>query len=366
MSRTIAILGVGLIGASIAVALRQDSINRIIGFDLYREQLDKAINKGILHAGTTDLQTAVRDADFIFLSAPVEYIHQLIDDLAELDLKSGVIVTDVGSTKLEIVKKGQSLGKKGITFIGGHPMAGSHKSGVDAANVRLYENAFYVLTPTEETKQSEVEKLQHLLQPLHAKVITLKADEHDEIVGAISHFPHIIAALLVNQVSKYNGEQPWYHRLAAGGFRDITRIASSNPKLWRDIILSNTEYLLEIAKDWQRDFAQIVHALEQQDSTEIEAFFRDAREFRDSIPEKQPGAIPPLYDLYVDIPDHPGEIGKITTLLGSKNISISNLQIRETREDLFGALRISFSNQRGLEKGIELLQYFDYNVYQRE
>ncbi|AIG26250.1 prephenate dehydrogenase [Brevibacillus laterosporus] len=366
MNRTIAILGVGLIGASIGLALRQNPLNRIVGFDLHQEQLDKAIDKGVIHSGSTDLQLAVQEADIIFIAAPVEQIHHLMRSVAQLRLKEGTIITDVGSTKYQVVQSARILREKGVTFIGGHPMAGSHKSGVEAGNERLFENAFYVLTPDEETPFEQVELLQEVLEPLRAKVIVLQPDEHDEIVGAISHFPHLIAALLVNQVSKYNTQKPWYHRLAAGGFRDITRIASSNPKLWRDVLLSNKTYLLQIARDWQEDFTAIIHALEQEDANEIESFFQDAREFRDSIPERRPGAIPALHDLYMDIPDHPGEIGRITTLLGSKEISITNIQIRETREDEYGALRISFRNETELAKGIELLGYFDYNVYRRD
>ncbi|UFJ42768.1 prephenate dehydrogenase [Brevibacillus humidisoli] len=366
MKTTIAVLGVGLIGGSLSLALKSNSDHRLIGFDVREDYLDKALTRGIIHAGTTDLQTAVREADFIFLAAPVQQLYPLIDHLAELQLKAGAIVSDVGSTKQKIVQYGKRLSEKQITFIGGHPMAGSHKSGVEAANERLFENAYYVLTPTDDAAQADVDRLSSVLAATRAKVIVLDPVEHDRIVGAVSHFPHIIAAALVNQVSGFNETNSWYQRLAAGGFRDITRIASSNPQLWRDILLNNREHLLEISRNWRDGLDQVMHLVAQEDAQGIEQFFSSARDFREQLPERRKGAMEPLYDLYLDIPDHPGEIGRITTLLGAKQISITNIRIMENREDIMGVLRITFRSQEELEKGEELLRYFDYNVYRRD
>ncbi len=363
MKTTIAVLGVGLIGGSLAYALKANTAHRLIGFDVRAEYIDKALNRGLIHAGTTDLQTAVREADYIFLAAPVEQIYTLIDRLAELQLKPGTIVSDVGSTKEKIVQYGKRLMDKQLTFIGGHPMAGSHKSGVEAANERLFENAYYVLTPSDDVAEADVQRLSQLLAATRAKVIVLDPAEHDRIVGAVSHFPHIIAAALVNQVRAYNRDNGWYQRLAAGGFRDITRIASSNPQLWRDILLNNRDHLLEIARQWRDGLDQVMEAVAARDGQQIERFFSQARDFREQLPERHKGAIEPLYDLYVDIPDHPGEIGRITTLLGAKQINITNIRILESREDIMGVLRITFRNQEELEKGEELLRFFDYNVY---
>ncbi|MBO8162990.1 MAG: prephenate dehydrogenase [Brevibacillus sp.] len=366
MKTTIAVLGVGLIGGSLALALKSDARHRLIGYDVREEYLDKALNKGILHAGTTDLQTAVREADFIFLAAPVEQIYPLIDQLAVVELKAGAIVSDVGSTKQKIVRYGKRLADKQVTFIGGHPMAGSHKSGVEAANERLFENAYYVLTPTEEVSRADVDRLTAVLAATRAKVIELDPAEHDRIVGAVSHFPHIIAAALVNLVSAYNEQNGWYQLLAAGGFRDITRIASSNPRLWRDILLNNRDYLLDIAEQWRSGLDRVMQLVADGNEEGIEQFFQTARDFREQLPERRKGAMQPLYDLYLDIPDHPGEIGRITTLLGAKQISITNIRIMESREDIMGVLRITFRNEEELEKGEELLRFFEYNVYRRD
>lgn len=212
----------------------------------------------------------------------------------------------------------------------------------------------------------KVSRLPQLLELTHAKIVVMDPAEHDRVVGAVSHFPHILAAVLVNQVAQYDQANDWHRRLAAGGFRDITRIASSNPRMWRDILLNNRESLLQIAADWRDALDQIMDLVESGERDQIEQFFKEARDFRDGLPERQKGALPPLYDLYIDIPDHPGEIGKITTLLGAKEINITNIQIRETREDMLGVLRITFRNQTEMEKGEEMLRYFGYAVFNRD
>ncbi|GEB32735.1 prephenate dehydrogenase [Brevibacillus parabrevis] len=362
---TITVIGVGLIGGSIALSMRRDPNIRVVGYDVRQEPLDKALTLGVIHAGTTDLQTAVREANVIFLAAPVEQIVATLRLLQDMELQPDVIVTDVGSTKSGIVRQAVEVIPPHVTFIGGHPMAGSHKSGVEAASDRLLENAYYVLTPAPGTAAEKVERLTELLSLTRAKVVQMDADSHDQVVGAVSHFPHVLASALVNLVAGYDEENAWHARLAAGGFRDITRIASSNPRMWRDVLLQNREHIVKIAKDWAKALEDVVELVEEGDPDGIERFFQTARDFRDGLPERKTGALPPLNDLYIDIPDHPGEIGRITTLLGAKQINITNLQIRETREDIYGALRITFHSQEEMEKGEELLRFFDYNVYRR-
>lgn len=363
MKTTISVIGVGLIGGSIALSLKKAPDVRIVGYDVRQDYLDKALTLGVIHAGTTDLQTAVREANVIVLAVPVEQIYGLLDQLANLSLQKGAILTDVGSTKSGIVTYARERIPAHVYFIGGHPMAGSHKSGVEAATDILFENAYYVLTPSPGTPEEPVARLTQLLSHTNAKIVHMNPDEHDQVVGAVSHFPHILAAALVNQVADYNQENEWHQRLAAGGFRDITRIASSNPRMWRDILLNNREHLLKIAADWRAALDDIMQLVEQADKESIEQFFKRARDFREGLPERQKGALPPLYDLYIDIPDNPGEISRITTLLGAKQINITNIQILEAREDMLGVLRITFRSQHEMEKGEELLRYFDYNVY---
>lgn len=363
--KKIAVLGVGLIGGSLALSLKNENIE-IVGFDIDAQNLQTALQLGVLDRGTDHLAEAVQDADFIFLCSPVGKLFELVSFLRYTPLKEGAVISDTGSTKSSIVEWTQGFQKRKVHFIGGHPMAGSHKSGVEAAHNRLFENAYYVLTPDPTVPEAAVTALRELLKPTKANIVVLDPEEHDQIVGAISHFPHIIAAALVNQVGRYSENTPWYNRLAAGGFRDITRIASSNPHMWRDILIHNRKVMLSLAEDWKKVLDEIISFVKESDGQAIEEFFRNARDFRNQLPERTKGAIAPLYDLYVDVPDHPGVIGKITTLLGVKEISITNIRILEIREDIMGVLLITFRNDDDLEKAREALTKEGYRVYSRE
>lgn len=362
----VAVLGVGLIGGSLALSLKHNENIHITGFDVNEDNLQLAVSLGVIDRGTDHLAEAVAQADYIFLSAPVEKLHELISFLRYTPLKQGAVICDTGSTKKTVLDMAKGLEKKDVYFLGGHPMAGSHNSGVEAANDRLFENAFFVLTPPENTPEDVVEKVKSLLAPTRAKMVVMKPDFHDQVVGAISHFPHVIASSLVNLVAGYNGDTDWYRQMAAGGFRDITRIASSHPKMWRDILINNRKVLLDIYKDWQKTLDQLMVYIEQADGDGIEEFFASARAFRNQIPEKQQGAIPPYYALYVDIPDTPGIIGKVTTLLGQHEISITNIRILEIREDIPGVLRISFRSLEEMNQASDTLKEAGYKVFLRE
>jgi prephenate dehydrogenase len=366
----IAIIGVGLIGGSISLCIKKQFGEEVFvkAFDQNASQLHLAESLGVIDQGSSTLEEAIEEADVIFLCTPVQVLSELLHKvMCSPQLKSGAVVTDVGSTKEEIVRVSQqsAASSKGV-FIGGHPMAGSHKSGVEAANERLFENAYYVLTPAPDKDITKLEFLKNLLSATQANVIEMSPQEHDQIVGAISHFPHLMASSLVEHVNQYNEENGWYLRLAAGGFRDITRIASSNPRMWRDITLSNKNHLLAQMKDWQLRMGQVIEMIDSADGEQIEEFFAHAKQVRDGLPDKKKGAIPSFYDLYVDIPDHPGVIGQITTLLGEKRISITNIRILETREDIMGALRLTFRHEEDLEKAREYISKANYAVYRRE
>ncbi|MDQ0337644.1 prephenate dehydrogenase [Caldalkalibacillus uzonensis] len=368
--KRIAIIGIGLIGGSIALSIKKHDPNEVFiqAYDLKESQLQLARALGVIDHGTTDLDKAVAGADVVFICTPVQSVCHLLEPiLLSPALKEDAIVTDVGSTKMKIVQRAQELSarSKGV-FIGGHPMAGSHKSGVEAATERLFENAYYVLTPSEETEDAYTQRLKALLASTRAKVVEMKPDEHDRVVGAISHFPHVIASALVEHVYQYQQESEWYLRLAAGGFRDITRIASSNPKMWRDIVLSNHSFIVQQMKDWLKQMEHVLDMIDSGDEERIEHFFRHAKEVRDGLPDTKRGAIPSFYDLYVDIPDHPGVIGQVTTLLGIHQISITNIAILETREDIMGVLRLTFRHECDLEKAEKVLRDANFPVYRRD
>ncbi|MFS8611137.1 MAG: prephenate dehydrogenase [Planifilum fulgidum] len=359
-----AVLGVGLIGGSLALCLKERTNCRVFGYDHSQETLDWAVAAGVIDEGSRRLEEAVKDAEFIFLAVPVGTIPELLSRLERQPLSPGCIISDVGSTKGKLVRWFEEFRKQEVTYIGGHPMAGSHRSGVEAAHSLLFENAYYILTPSPETPLSEVQKLSSLLQQAtKAKMVIMDPHHHDRLVGAISHLPHIIAAGLVNQVGRYNEENEWFHRLAAGGFRDLTRIAASHPVMWRDILMSNRGELLRLMEDWLSVMEEVRDAIERGDAEEIENFFRRARFLRQQLPERKKDMLLPSFECYVDVPDQPGVIGWVAMLLGNEGINLSNIGIMENREDAAGVLRLVFQKEEDLKRAIRILSDAGYRVF---
>lgn len=340
------IIGLGLIGGSLSLCIKKSHPNAtIIGFDINETQRKLAKMLGVVDETVEHIVDGASDADLILIAAPVTEVEVIIEQLCEMPLKQNVIISDAGSTKEKIVEKAACLTDRGITFIGGHPMAGSHKSGVSAAKDILFENAFYLLTPSQSIDKKEVDILKDWLRGTKAKFITISAEEHDYLTGIISHFPHIIAASLVHQADQTSEKHPLIPRLAAGGFRDITRIASSSPKMWSDILLHNKSVLLQLLQQWQSEMATVSEMIARENEAEIFRYFERAKLFRDELPTKEKGAIPSFYDLYVDVPDYPGVISEVTGYLAKEEISITNIRILETREDINGVLVISFQTE---------------------
>lgn len=363
MKENILVIGLGLIGGSIALAIKSENKGHVVGYDVFDNQMKAALSLGVIDEMTPNLSKAASEADIIILATPVEQTKKLITELCKLPLKEKVIVTDVGSTKQTIVQVASCFAEKNVSFIGGHPMAGSHKSGVIAARAHLFENAFYVLTPSERVTESTIERLIDVLRPTRARFITLPPKDHDQLVGVISHFPHIIASALVHLAEQMQQKQPLISSLAAGGFRDITRIASSSPVMWRDILLHNRDVLLDIMDEWLEEMTQIKQKIKDADETAIYEFFSDAKKFRDELPQRAKGAIPNFYDLYVDVKDYPGAISEVTSILAKAEISITNIRIIETREDIMGVLRLTFRSEADREHATTLLHSYSFETF---
>lgn len=359
----IAIFGVGLIGGSLALCFKDKPGITVVGHAHRPDLLDTYMTREVVDQATLSIEEAACDADFIFLCVPVGKLEEYLEKLSVLPLKKGCIITDVGSTKASISEAAESLELQDVYFIGGHPMAGSERSGVEAASVLLFENAYYVLCPSSHVPQDVCDSLERLLAYTRAQVVKVEPKLHDEIVGAISHLPHIIAVALVNQICEYNESNTLYRRLAAGGFRDITRIASSDPVIWRDILLNNNDVMLRLLQDWNLGISAFIDMLSSHDGQRIEEAFQKANAFRNELPEGRKGMITPLFDLYLNVPDHPGIIGKIATELGSDQINLSNIQIIESREDVPGVMRLSFRQEEDMERARALLQQLHYTVF---
>ncbi|QHW30174.1 prephenate dehydrogenase [Paenibacillus rhizovicinus] len=359
----IAIFGVGLIGGSLGLCFKGKPGITVVGHAIRESSAAKYLERGVVDHVTMSLREAAEGADFIFLCVPVGSLESYVHELSQLDLKPGCIITDVGSTKASVAACARQARLGDAVFIGGHPMAGSERSGVEAASLYLFENAFYVLTPEAETPQPYIDKLTDLLAYTKAHIVHVHPEEHDEIVGAISHLPHIIAVALVNLVRGYSQSNSLYSLLAAGGFRDITRIAASDPVVWRDILVNNRDVLLKLLKEWQSGMETFIDMLENENGEAVETAFKEAGEFRSKLPERRKGMIHSIYECYIDVPDHPGIIGKVATELGNSAINLSNVQIIESREDVPGVLRLSFRKQDDLDRAVERLGEIGYAVH---
>lgn len=355
MQQTVFIIGLGLIGGSLALGLKRNKDVRIIGYDADGHTLQTAKRISVIDEMVMNIVDGTEIADVIIFATPVSVTIRLMNELPKWRLKEQVIITDTGSTKKEIMKAAISLKEQGITFIGGHPMAGSHKSGVEAARSILFENAYYLLTPFADESNERIQVLSNLLQITKAKLVQVDAEEHDHMTAVVSHFPHLVAASLVHQLSLENEQYPFTKQLAAGGFRDLTRIASANPIVWRDITLQNRKELRDQLQIWTNEMTKLQDLLSYADSSDIEDYFTTAKRVRDELPINAQGAMFSVFDLYVDVPDYPGVISEITGYLAKDSISITNLRIVETREDVFGILVISFQSMGDRAKAVECI-----------
>lgn len=344
---TYGFIGLGLIGGSIAKAIKAARAKaRILAYDANRDSLllakDEQIADEIYTEADETTFSALGSCEFIFLCAPVSANDANLN-LIKDHLSADSVLTDVGSVKNTIHSTIDALGLS-ARFIGGHPMAGSEKSGYENASEKLLENAYYILTPGEGIPESRLHALQELVLEIRAIPLILPANRHDYITAAISHLPHIIAASLVNLVHEED-EDGLMKMIAAGGFKDITRIASSSPVMWQSICLTNTDNILRLLDDYTDALKSIRARLETKDKEQLYRFFDEAKAYRDSFNNIGSGPIKKEFVLYLDLKDETGAIAQTATLLANAGISIKNIGIMHNREVQDGSLRIEFYDE---------------------
>ena len=357
MAKTIYIAGLGLIGASMALGIKRDHPDyEILGYNRSQASRDIALKEGMIDRATDDFASFAPLADIIILSLPIKQTITFINELADLDLKEGVIISDAGSTKSAIVDAAeQYLAGKSIRFVGAHPMAGSHKTGAASADVNLFENAYYIFTPSSLTKSGTLEEMRDLLSGLHARFIQVDAAEHDRVTSQISHFPHILASSLMEQAAAYSQEHELTQSFAAGGFRDMTRIAESEPGMWTSILLTNPQAILDRLEDFKDQLDKVAAAIEAKDETAIWEFFDRGRQSRKQMEIHKRAGVDSFYDLFIEVPDEEDAILGILELL--RGISVVNIRINEeNREDINGILQITFKNHQDLEKSAKIVR----------
>lgn len=361
--KTLGFIGLGLIGGSIAKAVRKYHPDyHLLACDVNREALAEALSTNIIDGVCEEYDERFRSCDYIFLCAPVEYNLAALPRLKEL-IGPSCILTDVGSVKGIIHDEVERLGLSQY-FIGGHPMAGSEKSGFSFSTERLLENAYYILTPGGASLKM-IGEFTEFISSLGAIPLVLTAAEHDFITAGVSHLPHIIASTLVNLVSLLDNDAQYMKTIAAGGFRDITRIASSSPEMWQQICLENGENISNVLDDYIRLLIQIRCSIDNREADSLYQLFASSRDYRDSIDITDNGLLKKAYVLYLDIADEAGGIATIATILAMDKISIKNIGIIHNREFEEGVLKIEFYDEASQERGAALLRRRNYTIYQR-
>lgn len=283
LSRRMTIIGVGLIGGSLARALREKgAVGEIVGVGRTESNLQRAVELGVIDRYSQDPCAGVAGADVVFLAMPVRSIAPVLERIAPF-LAPGCIVTDGGSVKESILSSCEPLMPAGTYFVGGHPIAGTEKSGVDASFATLYQGKRCILTPTELTNPRALDTVVRMWELAGSEVICMDAAKHDRIVSAISHLPHMVAYSLVNAVEGYDRFDESILKYSAGGFRDFTRIASSDPAMWRDIAMMNTPAVLEMMDYFTEYFARLRALISAGDAAGLEQFFAESKRSRDAI-----------------------------------------------------------------------------------
>jgi prephenate dehydrogenase len=280
----ITIIGVGLIGGSLGLALRRSAPGEfeITGVDSDPASLAAAIVGGVIDRSEDSLSAGVREADVVFLCTPVLQIPRLVLEILPF-LKHGAILSDVGSTKGFLRQKITSLLPSDIHYVGGHPMAGREKSGVSAADENLFRGKMYILTAGTATCPAAVDTIAGIVRRTGANVTVMDVNRHDCSAAVISHVPHVAAAALVNLLNRYPGQEESLLQLAGGGFCDTTRIASSNADMWADICLTNAAAITDGLEQLQAIIDEVIDAIGRGDRAIVHDFFKEAKTRRDKL-----------------------------------------------------------------------------------
>ena len=279
------IIGVGLIGGSLARALKKaGAVGEVVGAGRNVSHLKKAKSLGVIDHFETDISVAVKNCDMVVLAVPLGAMQSVFEKISPV-ITNEMIITDVGSAKASVIKAAKTVFTTlPETLVPGHPIAGTEKSGVEASFPELYKNRRIIITPLEESSKIAIDKVRSMWQVCGAEVVETSIEHHDEVLAATSHLPHMLAYSLVDTLAKMDSKNEIFD-FAAGGFRDFTRIASSDPDMWHDICLANSEALVKMIKKFTDDLQQLSNAIENNDSAYLKETFMRAKKARDEFCE---------------------------------------------------------------------------------
>ena len=283
MINRLAVIGVGLIGASLALALKQAAaVGHVVGCGRSEKNLQKGIELGVIDSYTTSIAEAARSADVVMLAVPLGAMQMAFEQILD-SVGEHTIITDAGSAKGSVVKVARTvLGNRISQFVPGHPIAGAEKSGVEAGLADLYQDRRVILTPIESTDPEAIDKIVGMWQRCGAIIEYLDVEHHDKVLAATSHLPHMLAYALVNYLSNLNDHDEIF-KYAAGGFRDFTRIASSDPVMWRDVCISNGDALETLIEGFKEELDEVSRAIRSRDSDRLLELFSTAKSERDTL-----------------------------------------------------------------------------------
>lgn len=350
---TVVIAGVGLLGGSVGLGVRQRFLaEHVIGFDQDPQVLERARALGVIDEAKLHAGDWLQEADLVILASPASTIVATGKTLARYT-RPDTLFTDVGSTKAGICAALAPL-----RFVGGHPMAGSERGGVEHAGAALLENAVWVLTPTAQTHPQDVEKVKGFVTHLGAHVIETSPEQHDRLVAAVSHLPYL-SAVALTELAAADRDADLMMLLAAGGFRDLTRVASGSPRMSRDMVVENRAALRETIARYQAHLQGLERLLDDPDAllTRVEM----AKRARDSFPIVRRSLLSARFEVVIAVPDKPGELARITQALGDANVNVKDIEVLTVRE-AGGALRLAFDSEDGLKRGTEALTQAGYEA----
>ena len=354
--KAISVIGLGLIGGSLAKSIKKVNPEIEI-FALDKDEIvSQAKDDGIVSGKLNSIEDSL-NSDIIFICLPVTASLEIFKKLIP-KLKDGQTISDVCSVKNPFMKLWNNSGSKGI-YIGGHPMTGKEKSGYENSDSILFENTVYILT-NGKSKDERHSNFALLIESCGAHVTFLDADIHDMIVAEVSHLPQLIATSLVNTISEYKDFN--ILSFAAGGFRDMTRIASSPFSVWEPIVKQNKDKILNALKSFRNELDDIRNIISQDDYKLLAEKFESARIKRDVIPKNTKGFISRLYDVFIYVKDQPGEMSKISTALYQNNINIKDIEVLKIREGSGGSFRLSFATENDAKRAKQIIESIGFST----
>lgn len=359
---TVGFIGFGLIGGSIARALKANpdiDVSTVV-YDVDRASVTRAFEDGIADVTVGSIGEGFSGCDFVFLCAPVTVNMANAETVAPF-LKEGAILTDVGSVKGQMHERIRGLGLSKV-FIGGHPMAGSERVGYANSKEKLLVNAYYVITADEGVPEDRIEAYKELVAATGAIPLVMTPERHDYITAAVSHVPHVISASLVNLVKDSDTADGDMHMIAAGGFKDITRISSSSPMMWHDICVSNSGNICVLLDRYIASLTYFRDAIKASEDDELVRLFDGARRYRDTFQDSSKGPIKSANVVHVEIPDEPGALAIVFTILSARGINIKNVGIVHNREVETGSLSIELHDETAVRDVYGILTARGYDA----